>query len=115
MARDEFEDDPTALTDEQIEALRTERTTIYASDDGTEESHEAQARRIFRENAGVAATTLVNLAIHGVSERTRLDAAKYVTERVLGKIGDENGADDPLRSFMEDLAKKAESFANKGE
>jgi hypothetical protein len=97
------------IPERALEALRMERTVTPIND----ESNEDLSRRIFRDNAPAAATSIVHIAIHGQNERTRLAAAQYVSDRVLGKPGDDSfGADNPIKEFIADVVKKAEDFAN---
>jgi len=53
------------------------------------ESVEEMSRRLFHENLPTAVASIVHVAIHSPNEKTRLEASKYVVERVLGKIGTE--------------------------
>jgi len=46
------------------------------------------AEQIFRQNASLAAEQIVALSLGGANERVRLDASKYIIERVLGRVGD---------------------------
>lgn len=51
--------------------------------------HSARAAEgVFRANARRAAEEIVSLAINAGNERVRLDAAKYIVERVMGKTPD---------------------------
>jgi hypothetical protein len=64
---------------------------------------EATAVAIFRDNAGVCAEIIVDIAVHGENERTRLAASKYVVDRVLGRIPEAapvNGPSDPLQALF---------------
>ena len=63
------------------------------------------AARIFDENTVPAALALVHLAQHSPNEKIRMDAAKYVLERVMGRLGDEakSGADNPLEKLLADI------------
>lgn len=75
------------------------------------ETEEDQTRRLFRENAAVAAQSIIHLSVHSPNERTRLAAASYVVNRVLGMPGDDsfgqNGS--PLEKLFKDLEKMANS------
>jgi hypothetical protein len=69
----------------------------------------ATAKRVFRENAGVAAAAIVHIAKYSPSDRTRLEAARYVVERNLGKIGEESVAEeDPLTRLLGAVVKDEE-------
>lgn len=82
-----------------LESLVAEKTVH------PEEDHEATARRLFRENVGQVTLGILHTAVHGSNERVRLDAQKYVVERVLGKVGDDafDGDRSPVASFIEDV------------
>jgi hypothetical protein len=90
--------------DEALHSLADE-TRILDGDDPT-----MSARRIFRENAAIAATTICHIAKYCPSDRTRFEAAKYVVERNLGRIGEETTVeDDPLQALMASVVKSEES------
>lgn len=57
-------------------------------------NHGKTAARIFREGAPAAAREIVRLASNAANERVRLDAAKYVTDRVLGRAGELKASDE---------------------
>jgi hypothetical protein len=97
---------PDEELDDLLSSIKMERTLGPAGS----ESDEALARRIFKENAPLAAASIAKLALHGQSERTRLDASKYVIERVLGPAGNDTGSSDPLADFLRGV----EALANKG-
>ena len=60
--------------------------------------------------AGGAITTLVHLAQYGETERVRLDAAKTIIDRVMGKVPDKVQVDAmaPIREFLEGVIVTAE-------
>lgn len=68
----------------------------------TDETPEATANRIFKENLPNAARSIATLAMRGGTERVRLDASKYIVERIMGRIGDaqENPEDGPLADLF---------------
>ena len=101
------EDDPRYLPDDMVASLKTERSLL-----DPDMSEAEQSRHIFNEHAPAAAATIAHIAIHGTSERVRLDASKYVVERVLGRVGDDVGTTDPLKDFMNSFFQKAEAHAN---
>lgn len=77
-----------------------------------EEDEEAYARRRFRENLGFAVNSVCQIATTSTNERLRLDAAKYVIERNIGKIdvlGDIGRDDDPLKKFMSSIVSEYSS------
>jgi hypothetical protein len=80
-----------------------------------EESEIEMTRRVFRENSPMAAQAIAHMAIHSSNERVRLDSAKYVVERVLGKPGEENPhGRTPLEALMDGIVTEVEQYANKG-
>lgn len=88
----------------ELAKLTTEKNSFYS-----DESQEALARRIFREALPAAACTVVDTMLGG-SEKVRLDAAKYIVERNLGKIGEDlsMGSNDLLTEMAAALAEAAE-------
>lgn len=75
------------------------------------------ARDIFKEAAPMAARAICHLATFSRNERVRLDAAKYVVERNLGRVADDptiTGGDDMLMKFMKGFTTEAEDYANNG-
>jgi hypothetical protein len=53
--------------------------------------NEKLAMQIFRDNVALAAEVIGGLMTDGEKESTRLNAAKYVVERVLGRVQDSAG------------------------
>ena len=94
------------VADEALASLVSERQVH------PEETEEQLTRRLFRENSANAALGIIHIAVHGANERTRLDASKYVIERVLGKVGDDafQAEKSPLESLMEGVLQQAEAF-----
>ena len=101
-------DDENWVPDAALKGLITEREVH------PEESEEQLTRRLFRENSAAAALGIIHVSKHGQNERTRLDASKYIVERVLGKVGDDayEGEKSPLELLMAGVLQSAESFAN---
>jgi hypothetical protein len=97
------------VPDEQLKALVMERTVH------DEESQEDLSRRMLREAAPAAASSIVHAAIYGSTEKTRVDASKYVLERVLGPAGSNVGETNPVRDLLEGLVRDAEQHANQGQ
>jgi len=88
-------------------ALQMERVTH------SEESTEDLTHRLFKENSPAIAMQMVNIALRGSSERLRLDAGKYVIDRVMGPVGKEtHRADSPLDKMVRDMQEAAEAAAN---
>jgi len=94
------------VDDEELSALTMERAV------NPDESSEDQARRLLKENVASAVLGVVHTSMHGSSDRIRLDAQKYIIDRVLGKIGEDinGGGNDPLERFLQGV----EAMANKG-
>ena len=69
------------------------------------------ASRIFLENTAVAAQSIVHTALYSHNERLRLDAAKYVVERSMGKIGDTDplSTKDPWEDLLTSITKESGS------
>lgn len=79
-----------------------------------EESNEALTHRLFKENSPLVAMQIVHIALNGTSERLKLDAGKYIVDRVLGPTGKETyRADSPLDAMVRQMQEDAESAANK--
>lgn len=75
-----------------------------------EEDEEALARRLLRESLPQVTLGLIHTAIHGGTDRTRLDAQKYLMDRVLGRPGDDAfGATNPVDDLIEDVTKYIEA------
>lgn len=78
-----------------------------------EESQEQLSQRLFKENAPNVAMQIVHIALNGTSERLKLDAGKYVIDRVLGPLGREtHRADSPLDAMVRQMQQDAENMAN---
>jgi len=69
------------------------------------ESPEEMAKMILQENLIPSVNTLVHLAVYAESDRIRLEAARYVIERNLGKLTDRL----PLGDMWEQLFKEIRS------
>ena len=94
-------------SDEADELLKMERTM------NPDETNRALTQRLFEEAGPQAALTLIHLAQHATNENTRMNSAKYVTERILGKIGDgETDEESPLDRIVKEMNNKLESYAN---
>lgn len=78
-----------------------------------EETQEELSHRLFKENAPGVAMSIVQIALQGSSERLKLDAGKYVIDRILGPVGKETyRADSPLDAMVRQMQQDAESAAN---
>jgi len=84
--------------DERLQELTAERLLNDGDD-------LAGSERIFAENAIPAALAITHMAVFSDNERIRLEAAKYVVDRNLGRIGDtdplKNVGNDPLYKFLQ--------------
>lgn len=69
------------------------------------------AKNIFDENLVPAALAIVHLAQHSPNEKMRMDAAKYVLERIMGRIGDppRESAENPLEKLLADIVDNKEA------
>ena len=77
---DSDENESIDVTEEELEALKTE---IHVLNDG---NHKAFGQELLDQNVPKAVLQLVKLAQHATAERVRLDASKYIVERVLGPL-----------------------------
>jgi hypothetical protein len=77
-----------------------------------DETPEARARRMLKEGADAATASIVQIAVRGSTERLRLDAAKYILDRVLGKPGEDISGRDHLQELLEEMVDGAEKHAN---
>lgn len=76
-------------------------------------SYADQTRHKFDEAAPAAAQQIINIALWGLDERRKLDAAKYIVDRVLGRIGEEkmaDGKENPLEAMLGDVVRQAENL-----
>lgn len=96
--------------DAALESLKME------DDIHTTETNAVTAKRLLEENVPGAVLAIVHLSQNSHNERIRLDAAKYVTDRVLGKISDVNaaGVEDPFASIAEWLTSSEQTPAAAG-
>jgi hypothetical protein len=74
-----------------------------------DESPRARTSRLFLENAPFAAAAIIDLANNAANDNTRLRAAEYVVDRVLGPVGREE-SEDALDKFLKGI----EAVANGG-
>jgi hypothetical protein len=97
-------DDRSWVSDDELEALALERSVHSA------ETNMQLANRIFDEFSPHAAKAIISLARSAGSERIRLDAAKYVVDRVCGRIGEakvSDAKDDPVANLYADITREA--------
>jgi len=78
------------VSDDELAGLTLERASGFKSLNGQPESPVEQAARIIRDNAPLAAQTLVRLARYGESETVRMRAATEILTRAaaLGTTAD---------------------------
>jgi hypothetical protein len=74
--------------------------SLYPNEDPVQ-----RAKRLLKEAADGAAATLVEIALHGSTEKLRLDAAKTILDRVIGPVSQVQPTDDesPLERMLKDL------------
>lgn len=83
------------VTEDDIKALATERD-VFGEDEVL------QAERILKENLPNAVHSLAKLARVASSETVRMNAAKYIVDRNLGKITEpQTDEDDALKEMLE--------------
>lgn len=74
---------------------------------GEGETEESIAKRLFRENLIQATQAICHLAVYGLNEKLRFDAAKYVVERNLGPAGYDGGVRDPIEDLIAEIVKSS--------
>lgn len=90
--------DDSWVSEDDIKALADEREVFGEIDEV------GQTQRILKENLPAVTLSVIKLARTAASETVRLNAAKYVIDRNLGKITDPDPTeDDPLRELYEDV------------
>jgi hypothetical protein len=64
-----------------------------------------RAKRLLKESVDGAAATLIEIALHGSTEKLRMDAAKTILDRVMGPASMivPNDDDGPLERMFKDL------------
>ena len=94
-------------SDEAFESLKMERTVH------PEESYEQMTKRIVEQAGPAAAQAIVHLALHSANDNTRLNAAKYITDKFYGDDNDKSGLATWER-LVASAVKSLESHANQG-
>jgi hypothetical protein len=87
-----------------LEALKMER------DVHPHESNAEFARRLLNEAAPKAAISIIHIALHGLNENTRFNAAKYISDITLND--DTSAAKEGWEALVGDVISKAEILAN---
>jgi hypothetical protein len=96
--------------DHALAALAEQRTVMDVNVHDPMQIAEA-VNAVFRENAQVAALSIVHSALHDPSPKVRLDAAKFVLEKATaGSAGDQ----DPLAKLIHDLYTHIDEEATPG-
>ena len=80
-------DEDDGVDEKALEAARMESQVFGKGPNGEGETTAATLRRLFEENSASAAMKIISLSSSASSERIRLDASKYIVERVLGPLG----------------------------
>jgi hypothetical protein len=70
-----------------------------------------RAKRLLKDSVDGAAATLIEIALHGSTEKLRLDAASKILDRVIGPAASSQPTDDesPLERMLKDLEQAANS------
>jgi len=88
----------TDVTEEELDALKDEADTLHDGD------QKAFTENLLVQNAPRAVLQIAELAQKGSTERVRLDAAKYIVERVLGPLNKldptKDMSRDPILQFL---------------
>jgi hypothetical protein len=94
------------------DGLSTEGSIALPNDEDSTRAVEL-ARLHLIEQAPYAAAQIAQLSKHASNERVRLDASKFIVERVLGPAGQPTqGAKSPLEMVMSGFIKEVEQHAN---
>lgn len=102
-------DNPDWDANDALDSFVTERTL------NQDETIREYSRRVIRENMPLVTKSMVHLALHSKSERTRLDAGKYLMDRDLGKVGDNPGDINPLENFLAEITEFANEHSEEGQ
>lgn len=80
-------------------------------------SYEDQTRNHLQRAAPAAARSIINIALYSQTERLRLQAAQYIIDRNLGRIGEEKQSSqtNPLEDLLADVVQTAEAFTRKAQ
>ena len=80
------DDDLTFVSDDDVDMLTAEKEMLGGSTVDL-------GRRYLEENLPQAVLSIVKVARHSENDKLRFDAAKYIVERVLGKIADNSSTE----------------------
>lgn len=97
------------VPDDALEGMIMERTFH------PDESNPKTVKRLMDENAPVVAMSIIHLALHSNSERTRLDAGRYIMDRILGRVGEEllPTEDSPIDKFVSEVMSDIEAVTGR--
>lgn len=95
---------PTWDTDEALENLKMERSV------NADLNNAQLTARLLAEAAPTAAMSIIHLAMHSSNDNTRLNAAKYITDRMIE--GSTTVGEDGWESLVGEVVSNAELFAN---
>lgn len=90
-------------SDEMLDSMKAERVMM-------DESFEQQTKRLIQESGPIAAATIVDLAMRASNENTRLNAAKYVVDRLLDPENTESK--QYWESMVDQVTEEVEEHAN---
>lgn len=93
------------FSDDELKAAMQLESDTFGTGMGAEKPVDT-AKRLFDENAVTAALEIIRICKHGSTDRTRFDAAKYITERALGPVLRDNqpALDDELLKFYNTIS-----------
>ncbi len=89
------------VTDEELDALKDEVKILHGGD------LKAAAENLLEEKSIAAVQSIAKLAVNGATERVRLDASKYIVDRVLGPLSKMTIEIDPEKDPVSKLLKDA--------
>lgn len=96
------------VTDDDLRALKDEVDVLHGGD------LKAAAGDLLEQKAMQAIISISRLATEASAERVRLDASKYIVERVLGPLSkiemDKDPAKDPMLQFMAKLSENMDKL-----
>ena len=101
-------------SEDDIAGLANLEAAVFGGVDG--KSAKELAQGVFNRNAISAAMTISNMALHASNENTRLRAAQYVTDRVLGPLNQANpigAVDDALMAAVNEFQNAVDAEKNK--
>jgi hypothetical protein len=105
------------VDEKALEAAKLEAQVWGKGPNGEGETPRQTLRRLFTENSTTAALNIIKLSNSASSERIRLDASKYIVERVLGPLTADSGKSDDLEpgSIEHTLNQMQKNMSGEGE